>query len=255
MISCSTRGLLLYVILAMLSVPTSGQPRLATHLHQPTPGLFLPVEMRESVRAGKTPVGARIHAQVTQRVPLSPNEYLDRHLKVFGTVITSIAGDAKSGIPSELQVRFDKISYREEEIPMKTDVIAVASMVEVNDTAAPANGSTDRGNPSQANWTTRQVGGDEVYRSGWVGDVYDDVMKKVGFADYYGVYSTALPMPQSQTSLPRAMGVFSTNAKGLYGFERDTVFSSGEGTMCLSSHSHRVSLSGGDNLLLKIVGP
>lgn len=79
---------------------------------------------------------------------------------------------------------------------MKTDVIAVASMMEVNDTAAPANGSTDRGNPSQANWTTRQVGGDEVYRSGWVGDVYDDVMKKVGFADYYGVYSTALPIPR-----------------------------------------------------------
>lgn len=110
MISFLMRYFLLYGVLAMPSVPTNGQPMLADHLRPPFLGLLLPVEMRESVRAGKTPVGARIHGQVTQRVPLNPDEYLDGHLKVFETVITSIAGDAKSGIPSELQVRFDKIS-------------------------------------------------------------------------------------------------------------------------------------------------
>jgi len=132
-----------------------------------------------------------------------------------------------------------------------TRAIAIANFVQVGETFLPVQGGADRGNASEASWTTTQVGGDQVARSGWVGDVVGRGTRTVGRADYYGVYT--LP---AGASPERAMGVFSTTATGLYGFESDTSLNSSGGVITLTrSGGKRLEMRDGDNLLLEVVAP
>ena len=74
-------------------------------------------------------------------------------------------------------------------VPLETRAVAMANLMDVDDTFLLMQGGADRGNSSEASWTTRQVGGEEVVRSGWVGPVVGSGVRTVGSADYYGVYS------------------------------------------------------------------
>ncbi len=100
-------------------------------------------------------------------------------------------------------------------------LLAAASSYKVYQTAMPL-AAGDRGNSTPADWTTRQVGGDEVYRSAGSGKVYDRYSQPVGYADLNGVYRDS-PVGR----VPRAMGPFSTTATGLYGFSIFSIVSSG----------------------------
>jgi hypothetical protein len=245
-----SRGRMFWVKLLALAMHAEGKPRAGEHLRPLPAGIFLPVEMNESVRAGKIPVGTTVDAHITQRVPIGPGEYLDKRARIVGSVVSSITGQGAQ--PSELQIRFNLLSYRGQTVPVRVRVLAVASLMEVSATALPMSAATDR-NATAASWTTRQVGGDEVYRSGWVGDVCDYVMRKVGYADFNGVYSLPAPLPDRTSALPRAMGVFSTQARGLYGFEQDATLASTDGVRDLRSTTKRAALSWGDNILLEVV--
>ncbi len=74
MISFSTRGLLLYVIPAMLSVPTSGQPRLGLICIPLLLDFFFLSRCVKVFELERLRWARGSHAQVTQRVPLD-NEY------------------------------------------------------------------------------------------------------------------------------------------------------------------------------------
>jgi len=214
-------------------------------------GLYLPMRIGKTLRSGKTQSGSAVVVEATQRVPVSENSYLDRDVRLSGEVVSSTAGDGTAKHPAVLSIHFSSVSYRGKAIPVVTRAVALANLVDVGATSLPATGSTDRGNSNAASWTTRQVGGDEVYRSGWVGDVCDSTMRKVGFADFYGVYS--LPVTMDGQQVPRAMGVFSTNSQGLYGYEHGATLESSAGTITITSPEKRVVLRNGDNLLLEVV--
>ena len=217
-------------------------------------GVTLPVQLPKSLRAGKTPVGTRIILRTTQRVPVAVHTYLERGAEVRGEVMASEAGDPKTARPPSLTLRLTSLRYRHQEIPLLTKVIAIANFTDVDETAVPSNGATDRGNANPASWTTTQVGGDEVYRSGWVGEVADTVMHTVGFADYYGVYR--LPTRNAKTgamSLPCAMGVFSTTAEGLYGFDERSRLISSDGVSTIVGGAKTLVVRGGDDLLLEVI--
>jgi hypothetical protein len=151
-----------------------------------------------------------------------------------------------------LTIRFTELSYRGKTVPVATRAIAAANFVSVGDTFIPTTGGPDRGNSSEASWNTKQVGGDEVNRSGWVGVVSDKVMHVVGSADYYGVYS--LPVKLDGAMVPRAMGVFSTTAKGLYGYDEGAQLESSGGLITITNPQKRVVIRNHDQLLLEVVG-
>jgi hypothetical protein len=219
---------------------------------QPLPaGITLPVQMGRTLRAGKTKPGTVFFVKTTQRVPVSEDTYLKRDAKLRGEVVTSTAGDGTPAHPSILTIRFTELSYREKTVPLVTNAIAVANILAVGDTFLPTTGGSDRGNSSEASWTTRQVGGDQVYRSGWIGGVYDTRFDEVGNADYYGVYS--LPVKIDGMQIPRAMGVFSTTAKGLYAFNHGAMLESSGGLITITSPEKHVALRNGDNLLLEVI--
>ncbi len=247
------RHLLLGLMLMVTSVPT---PAVAQHpvevetLSPLLPGITLPVQLEHSLHPGKSVVGTPVIARTTQRVPVSPNRYLKRGAELVGEVTASAASGNNLAKLETLSVRFTTLRYRGQTVPINADVLAIANFTDVGDTFAPATGSTDRGNPSAANWTTRQVGGDEVYRAGWSGDVYNTVMRKVGVADYDGVYRLA---SEAGPGFPLAVGVFSTAAQGLYGFNPETILTSTRGQATLTSLRQNLSLHAGDNLLLQVV--
>ena len=85
-------------------------------------------------------------------------------------------------------------------------LVAAASSYNTYQTELPMGGVRRTADP--ADWTTRQIGGDQVYLSSRRDKVYNTVSEPVGRADFTGVYAN----PSSIYPLPRAVGPFSTTA-------------------------------------------
>jgi hypothetical protein len=218
-------------------------------------GVTLPVAVGRTLRAGKVKPGTVFLLKTTQRVPVSEDAYLKRGAAVRGEVVTSDAGDGTAAHPARLTIRFTQLSYRGMTVPVETKAVAMANLMDVDGTFLPMMGGPDRGNSSEASWTTRQVGGELVVRSGWVGPVVGTGLKTVGRADYYGVYS--LPPKQEEEGdcviFPRAMGVFSTTARGLYGFDEGTQLESSGGLITITNAKGQALIRAGDHLLLEVM--
>jgi hypothetical protein len=132
----------------------------------------------------------------------------------------------------------------------------MANLMYVDGTYLPLVGGPDRGNSSEASWTTAQVGGEEVVRSGWIGPVVGAGLQTVGRADYYGVYSLPAKMEGTNgdgATFPRAIGVFSTRAKGLYGYDEGTQLESSGGLITITNPKGQAVIRAGDHLLLEVV--
>jgi hypothetical protein len=230
------------------------QSHAITELQSLQTGITLPVQMGRTLRAGKVKPGTVFRVKTTQRVPVSANAYLKRGAIVRGEVVASDAGDGTAAYSSTLTIRFTQLSYQGKTIPLETQAVAIANLMAVDDTFLPATGSTDRGNSNPASWTTRQVGGDEVVRSGWVGPVVGSGLRTVGRADYYGVYSLPATLKGTDGAMvPRAMGVFSTTAKGLYGYDEGARLESSGGLITITNPMGHAVIRAGDNLLLEVV--
>ena len=211
------------------------------------PGETIPVSLEHGLRAGRSLPGAPVTGYVTQRVPLSAASFLPRGAEVLGTVVRSAGADGPQ--PAQLALRFDRMRLRGKVVPLRVRVVALASAAEVRGTDVPVNGIADRETPGPANWTTQQVGGDVLTRSGWIGELDSDTMRKVGFADFNGVYGSP---GSGGCSLPRALGAFSAGAQGLYGFGPSATLRSQGGEATVSSPG-KLELESGTELLLGVV--
>jgi hypothetical protein len=218
-------------------------------------GVTLPVQLGRSLRAGKVRVGTQIVVKTTQRVPVREGSYLKAGVELDGEVVASVAGNGNASTPSTLSIRFTRLRYGKQSIPVRTKAIAIANFVQVGYTHLPADGGPDMGITSEANWTTKQVGGDAVVRTGWAGPVVGFNTGTVGHADYYGVYSLPAASPDDGPPFPRALGVFSTTAAGLYGFGSGSALKSADGTITLTGPGKSIELRNGDNLLLEVIAP
>jgi hypothetical protein len=219
-------------------------------------GVTLPVAVGRTLRAGKVKLGTVFLLKTTQRVPVSEDAYLNRGAVVRGEVMRSDAGDRTAAHPATLAIRFTQLSYRGMTVPLVTRAVAMANLMDVDGTFLPLMGGPDRGNSSEASWTTAQVGGEEVVRSGWIGPVVGSGLRTVGRADYYGVYSLPEKLSGADGAMvPRAMGVFSTTAKGLYGYDEGTQMESSGGLITITNPMGRAVIRAGDNLLLEVVAP
>lgn len=230
-------------LLPCLSSAQSSGSRAADDLEPLPPGTYLPVTLHRSLRAGRTHVGTRVEASTTQRVPLAAGRYLRAGARLSGSVVQSTAS------PAVLVFQFDRVDYHGATQPIAVRALAAANFIAMSDTRRPANGSTDRGNSNPANWTTEQVGGDQVVRSGWSGPVINQTTQTVGFADFDGVYL----LPAETGGVPRALGVFSTGARGLFGYSNDCSLVADPVAISLRCAHSALVLRNGDNLLLEVL--
>lgn len=217
-------------------------------------GITLPVSLQQGIKAGKTPAGSRISAAMTQRVLLSATTDLPGHCQVLGSVVRSRgAGQDRNQGTAVLTLRVTTLRCPTASVPIRVRALAIASGMEVSQTADPAVDGSDKGNSSPANWITRQVGGDEVNRADWSGEVLNGSMQRVGFADFHGVYADPPPGATGAAAVPHALGPFSAGAHGLYSYDPEsTLDCTGEDITIRSIKPF--DLRRGDNLLLQVLG-
>jgi hypothetical protein len=214
-----------------------------SHLTSLPNGITLPVVLEKTLDRKHIHTGEGFVAKFIQRVPIEGGYYLPEKTELLGSVAGYDGGS--------LTISFTQIRLRNETQSVHVRLLAAAHWNDVWQTRLPV-GGTDRSTSSPANWTTRQIGRDEIYRGGGYGRVYNRYSEPVGEADPYGVYAS----PQSPGGLRLAMGPFSTTATGLYGLPELEIASPGgaTGPIVFRIESPDWQLHAADALLLEVVG-
>lgn len=220
-------------------------------------GTILPVSLDSTLSSAKAHPGQIVTAQVAQDVPLADGRTIRAGATVVGH-ITSVT-PASNGNPASLSLRFETLRAWHEQIPITTDLRAVAGFMAVEEAQVP-NSGPDRGTPQTA-WTTTQIGGDAVYRGG--GPVMDGALGQVGEPVNGGVLGRLNANPEGgcrgaedANGSPQALWVFSSDACGAYGLPYLEVVHSGRaspmGEITLESSQGQVKIRAGAGMLLRV---
>ncbi|MGC1295561.1 MAG: hypothetical protein WA869_10995 [Alloacidobacterium sp.] len=233
---CLIAFLVLSVVLPVRSASVTKE------LAPPPPGATLPVVINRTLKPQNLQPGQPITAELVQTVPVSNQVNLPKGTKLDGHLVSVSS--------SSVSIFFDQLRWKGRTLPVHVSLIAAAAPNDVYDTRLPL-GGTDRGTSSPADWTTRQIGGDEVYLSAGAGKVYDQYSQPVGFADFSGVYAS----PSAPGELPRAVGPFSTTATGLHGFRELSIVSQGDANapITLAASKPDWEIGNGTAMLLEVV--
>ena len=179
------------------------------------PGTALPVTLSSDIHGKKIQPGQAIVGTIAQNVPLPAGAMIRAGARVEGRVLeTGMNADGTA----KLRFKFDVVRTKERELPISTSLRALASPVEVQNAGLPIHGPVNA--ETDANWTTVQVGGDDVYRGGGH-VVHGD--RVVGEPVAGGVLAELISMPapgceNGSGGRRLALWVFSSSACGAYGF-------------------------------------
>jgi hypothetical protein len=222
------------------------------------PGTILPVLLSDTVDSQESKPGQSIVAKLAQEVPLG-TQVIDRGAKLLGE-ITEIENTPNRGM---LTLRFDRITFGRAQVPVRTQLRAIADSMSISDAQTPTDAAPLRGS-SQAR-TTVQIGGDVVYRGG--GPVQSRTGEVVGTPTgciNCGVLVKVPGAPDAKcagavaddTRL-QATWVFSADACGVYGLtglrfqNGSTITKDGQ---IVFSEDKPVKLPSGTGLLLVVTG-
>jgi len=226
----------------ILSVAAPVYARSTNRLAPPPPGATLPVLINRTLKVHNVRLGQSVTAQLLQVVPVGADINLPQGTKLDGHVVRVSE--------TSISILFDQLRWKDQTLPVHVRLIAAAAPSNVFDTKLPE-GATDRSTSNPGDWTTRQVGGDEVYLSAGSGKVYDQYSQPVGYANFSGVYAS----PSTPGQLPRAMGPFSTTVTGLHGLRDLSIVSSGDTgiPITLAANKPGWQIGNGTALLLEVV--
>lgn len=208
-------------------------------------GTVLPLRLETPLKAGKVRPGQVIRAKIMQNIPDTP---VRRGARVLGHVV--------SVTPTRIELRFDTLAVKGQQIPITTNLRALASMMAVNDAQIPEGGA-DRALPPEVR-TTTQIGGEQVYRGG--GPVARGITP-VAEPTPEGARGPLNSNPPCRAAIadnhrPQALWLFSTDACGVYGFPGLTIEHAGRthpvGTVVLVAESSKLNIRSGSGLLLRV---
>ena len=229
----------------------------AADSHPIPSGTILPVSLNSTLSSARVKPGQVVTARVAQDVPLADGRVIHAGAVVIGH-ITSVT-PASNGGPASVSLRFETLRAWHRQIPITTDLRAVAGFMAVEEAQVPDSGP-DRGTP-QAAWTTTQIGGDAVYRGG--GPVMDGAFGRVGEPVSGGVLDRLNANPEGgcrgaedASGSPQALWVFSSDACGAYSLPGLKVVHSGRtnpaGEITLESSRGQVTIHAGAGMLLRV---
>lgn len=219
-------------------------------------GTILPVQLNSTVKSNHGNPGKKISGRIMQDVPLPGGGHIRAGTKVIGEVVS-----VKPGSPTqkaELTLRFDKLMIGKKEIPVTTNLRALASLMDVSEAQVPEMGA-DRGTPPNW-WTTDQIGGQLNYHGHGVitegGEVVghstdDGVLARVSADSRANCRDGVAGNDQLQ-----ALWVFASNACGLYGYGDLVLKHAGrtdpKGEITLESAHGDVHVRSGSGMLLRV---
>jgi len=222
-------------------------------------GRILPVALNSPLNSRKVKPGQVITARVMQDVPLSPGSKIHAGAKAIGHVLEVRAASGASGASgAQVSFRFDTVVVSKRQVPIVTNLRALASMMAVHEAQLPETGP-DRGT-SESAWTTDQIGGEVVYRGG--GPVADG-LRSVGEPAANGVlvHVSGKPGTKCRSELAdsdrlQALWVFSSDACGAYDLPGLEIVHAGRsspvGEITLASDHGEVNVRAGSGMLLRV---
>jgi hypothetical protein len=222
-------------------------------------GTVFPVTLHGSLSSTKSKPGQVVKARLMQDIPLGEGSRIPAGSYVEGKVISVTPASGGSG--ARISFTFDRLVTRRGAEPIITNLRALASIVEVNSAFIPQ--YNDRGSSSYVN-TTRQIGGDAVYRGG--GHVMDGktvVGEPVGDEGVVG-WVRANPEGNCRGAIegnnrPQALWLFSADACGVYGYNHVQIEHAGRtspvGEITVSSDYGDINIRGGSGMMLRVNNP
>lgn len=206
-----------FALLLVFVLPSAAQESVAK-------GMLVPAVLETTLDAKAKP-GKLIVAQVAQDVPMPGNRVLRRATKIFGKVIEA----ENNNHQTKLVLQFDRIELNGKQVPISTQMRAIASSLDVQEAQEPTSAPNDATN-SPNSWTTSQIGGGVVYRGG--GPVTNSLNEVVGTPVSGGVPGGVLdshvtPVCEDSTVSPSvqyALWLFAPDACGAYGFDHELQF-------------------------------
>lgn len=220
-------------------------------------GTILPVTLEHTLRAAQAKPGDVAVLKIAQDVPLGGGQVLHAGTRVNGRVVKVFR--SRQGLPAKVAIALDSVRVDGKELSVRTNLRAIAGFMEVEQAGIPTNGD-DRGTPATA-WTTRQIGGDVVYRGG--GPVTNERNQAVGTPVYNGVSSRVSADPNSNcraeidgNSKPQSLWVFSSDACGVYGMSNVEILHAGRtdpvGEFVIGAKTGELKIPAGTALLLRV---
>jgi hypothetical protein len=219
-------------------------------------GTAIPVAFPHALDAAKLRVGETVIVKTNQVILASGGERIRSGSQLTGSVV-EVQSSGASTDPSELAIRFDTLHVGDQMFPVHVALRALASFVDSYSAHSP---SVDNGYPD--NSVYRQVGGDYFYQ----GDVvYSNDWEEVGKSTHDGVFVKLEHVEQTKsrnrvvcdsTDKVQSVGVFASNACGVYGFAGLTVEDAGadsSGIIRLRSTKHAVKIASGSTALLQAI--
>jgi hypothetical protein len=222
-------------------------------------GTILPVTLDQTISLEQARAGQVIEARLAQQVFLSKHDKLEIKSRLTGSIVSVVK--ASDGTV-DLSLRFDKIQYHKQMIPLTASLRALASYEAVRTSQTPYIGA-DTGTPT--GWAdTTQIGGDIRFGDG--GEVRNRQKQKVGKGVIGGVLVHVSAVPGTDCEGPingddrlQALWVFSSDACGVYGLPAVHIAHTGKtapiAVITLRFEKPDMKLDASDALLLRVVSP
>jgi hypothetical protein len=218
-------------------------------------GTVLAARLNTTLSTKKTKTGQVVKARIMQDVPLPDGRKIPAGALLVGHV-TGINA-ASTGTEASISLRFESLRIPHEQILLSLRLRAIANYTEVDRAQVPIDGA-DPGIPESA-WTTRQIGGEIVYRGG--GPV-ENRQGVVGRPVPGGVLSSLNSNPDGGCNGgdagggPQALWLFSSYACGTYSLPDLIIAHAGRsdpaGEITFRSSKGEVIIPGGSGLLFRV---
>jgi len=177
-------------------------------------GTALPVMLNSTLKSGDAKAGEKIEGRLMQQVLLPSGGKIKSGSHVTGHVVS----DELAGSVWRITVTFDSLQDQGRTIPLNVNLRAMAATESVFQAKTPIDSASTY--ESSYGWTTKQVGGDVVFRGrGYLASPDG----KVGRWKGTGAWGKLTPaddcLASDSNEQEQALWVFSTTACGIYGFE------------------------------------
>lgn len=177
-------------------------------------GTAIPIMLNSTLKSKDSKVGERIEGRLMQEILLQSGVKIKSGSHVTGHVVS----DDASGSVWRITVMFDSLQDQGRTIPLNVGLRSMAASESVFQAKTPIDAASTY--ESSYGWTTKQVGGDVVFRGrGYIASPDG----KVGRWNGNGAWGKLTPagdcLATDVNDQEQALWVFSTTACGVYGFQ------------------------------------